>query len=171
MAWRPHRYLICGELDNTRREKVTGWMYFQGLPKRVTLDLEGDFHRDICGASILFLGYATPETDPRNAAEYMKSFSLRQTGKVGDMTAGLPPYDYGHTPYFEWYSNENGRVVLELPSERVRMIGTPVPYVESDPISGEQQDKNMADFLRRVQDELDDLPNDRSDGNGSPGPR
>ena len=93
MAWRPHRYLIGGELDNTQPRKVTGWMYFHGLPKRVTLDLEGDFHRDIRGASIQSRGYAKQKTNARDAAAYMESFSHHQTGNVGNMTTGLPPFD------------------------------------------------------------------------------
>lgn len=84
----------------------------------------------------------------------MDSFSLRQTGKVGDITAGLPPHDYTKYPYIEWYSNENGRVVLELRPEQVEIIGKPIPARESDPISREQQNRNMIDFLRQVSEDL-----------------
>ena len=34
MAWRPNRYLLEGELDNTQPGKVTGWMRFAGLTGR-----------------------------------------------------------------------------------------------------------------------------------------
>ena len=39
----------------------------------------------------------------------MDGFAQHQTGKVGDMTAGLPPADYvsGYC-YLEWYGQENG---------------------------------------------------------------
>ncbi len=84
----------------------------------------------------------------------MKSFSLRQTGKVGDVTAGLPPYDFGRSPYVEFYSEKNGRVVLELEPKQMRVIGTPIPYIESDPISREQQKRNMADHMGRIIDGL-----------------
>ena len=56
MAWRPSGYLIEGELDNTKRGKVTGWMRFVGLSRNVTFDLKGDFHRDIRGTRIRFKG-------------------------------------------------------------------------------------------------------------------
>ena len=56
MAWRPTRYLIEGELDNTVPGKVTGWMEFAGMDGKVTFDLTGDFHRDIRGAKIHFVG-------------------------------------------------------------------------------------------------------------------
>ena len=43
----------------------------------------------------------------------MDGFGLHQTGKVGDITAGLPPQDYVDYPYIEWYGDDNGRVVIE----------------------------------------------------------
>ena len=39
MAFRPTRFLIEGELDNTHPGKVTGWMKFAGLKEKVTFDL------------------------------------------------------------------------------------------------------------------------------------
>jgi hypothetical protein len=41
------------------------------------------------------------------------------------MTAGLPPAPYGPFPHFEWYSDKNGRVVLELDREQVEVIQGP----------------------------------------------
>ncbi|HUX02755.1 MAG: hypothetical protein WBD75_02335 [Phycisphaerae bacterium] len=145
MAWRPTRYLIEGELDNTVPGKVTGWMEFAGMGQRVTFDLAGDFHRDIRGAKIHLVGKGIRE-DPA-AAKHMDGLAVHQTGKVGDITAGLPPRDYAGYPYIEWYSKENGRVVLELEPEQVQVIGTPIPASESEPVSREEQNRNMARFL------------------------
>jgi hypothetical protein len=58
MAWRPNEYVIEGELDNTNPGKVTGWIQFAGLKDKVTFDLKGDFHRDIRGAKVHFVGNA-----------------------------------------------------------------------------------------------------------------
>jgi len=145
MAWRPTEYLLEGELDNTTPDKVTGWMQFASLRERVTFDLKGNFHRDIRGAKIHFTGEGD-KNDPE-AASYMAQFSREQTGKVGDITAGLPPCDYSNSPYLEWYSQENGRVVIELDQDQVQVIGRPIPACESDPISREEQTCNMAEFL------------------------
>ncbi|MFH1108390.1 MAG: hypothetical protein V1790_04215 [Planctomycetota bacterium] len=145
MAWRPNKHLLEGELDNSTPDKVTGWMTFAGLDRKVTFELDGNFHRDIRGAKIRFRGDGNAD-DPE-AASYMEDFALKQTGKVGDITAGLPPRDYSSTPYLEWYSEENGRVVLELDPEQVEVIGKPIPACESDPISREGQAENMAEFL------------------------
>jgi exonuclease III len=78
----------------------------------------------------------------------MRGFAQHQTGKVGDMTAGLPPADYvsGYC-YLEWYSNQNGRVVIELEQNKVKVIGNPIPASETKPISREEQNRNMAEFL------------------------
>ncbi len=146
MAWRPTEHLIEGELDNTTPGKVTGWMRFAGLKQKVTFDLNGNFHRDIRGAKIRLRGEGCE--DDQEAAIYMEGFATRQTGEVGDMTAGRPPYDYGvRYPYIEVYSDQNGRIVVELDANQVEVIGRPIPACESDPISREQQARNMTSFL------------------------
>ncbi len=161
MAWRPTQYLIEGELDNTHPGKVTGWMSFAGMTEKVTFSLQGDFHRDIRGAKIHLTGDASA-TDPLDdAAGYMEDFAPQQTGRVGDITAGLPPADYVSYPYVEWYSQENGRVVLELEADQVEVIGRPIPACESDPISREQQNRNMAEFLGSLAAEIG-LPAERA---------
>ena len=145
MAWRPTQHLIEGELDNTTPGKVTGWMRFAGVHEKVIFDLQGSFHRDIRGAKIHLIGEG--QGDDPNAATYMSGFSTLQAGETGDITAGLPPQDYSKTPYVEWYSEENGRVVIELSPDQVRLIGRPIPACESDPISREEQARKMAGFL------------------------
>jgi hypothetical protein len=152
MAWRPHENLISGELDNSVLGKVTGWLRFVGMKEVVKLDLAGDFHRDIRGAKVR-LRNSNP-TQNGDRAKYLESFSPTQTGNVGDMTAGLPPQDYVAYPYFEWYSEDNGRVVLELDPEQVEVIGKPVPACESDPVSREKQEQNMAAFLGGMAQDL-----------------
>ena len=149
MAFRPTHCLIRGMLDNTTLGKVTGWMEFAGKRKKVILDLKGDFHRDIRGTKIEFQGDA--KGDEKEARQYMKGLSCRQTGNTGDMTAGFEPADYvkGYC-YLEWYSEENGRVVIELEQNKVRVIGTPIPADQCEPISREEQAKNMNNFLTGI---------------------
>jgi hypothetical protein len=159
MAWRPTQYLIEGELDNTNPGKVTGWMKFVGMKEKVTFDLEGNFHRDIRGAKIHLIGGVT-DGEP-DAEGYMQGFAPHQTGQVGDITAGLPPYDYGRVPYVEWYGTENGRIVLELEPMQVEVVGKPIPACESDPVSREQQNRNMAEFLGSLAAELN-IPEERA---------
>ena len=153
MAWRPYENLVEGELDNTVPGKVTGWIRFVGMDEPVRLELEGDFHRDIRGARIRL---RNPEPSDRNQngslgearpESYMEGFSPVQTGKVGDITAGLPPQDYSIYPYIEWFSEENGRVVLELEPDQIEVIGKPISWEQAEPVSRKQQSENMACFL------------------------
>ena len=153
MAWRPSRYLLEGELDNTVPGKVAGWMRFAGMQRKVTFDLKGDFHRDIRGTKIRFRADPAVDADP-GAVSCMKGLGERQCGDVGDMTAGLPPQDYVDYPYFEWYSECNGRVVLELDTKQIDVIGTPIPARESDPVSRNEQAQHMASFLAGLSAEL-----------------
>ena len=162
MAWRPTEYLIEGELDNTCPNKVTGWMKFAGVKDKVTFDLEGNFHRDIRGAKIHFTGDAYEDSADIDSGNYFDGFARHQTGTVGDMTAGLPPADYvsGYC-YLEWYGHENGRVVIELEPVQVEVIGTPIPAIESDPISRGQQNRDMAAFLGSLAQEIN-IPAERA---------
>jgi len=145
MAFRPTQYLIEGELDNTKLGVVTGWIQLAGMKGKIVLRLRGNFHRDIQGAKIRFKGDGT-EDDP-DAAEYVRGFSLEQNGKVGDITMGLPPFDYSHRPYIEWYSEENGRVVIEPEKDRVEVIGEPLPLDKAIRVSAEEQAANMKEFM------------------------
>jgi hypothetical protein len=133
MAWRPYENLIDGELDNTTRGKVTGWIRFfrkDNDSLKVALNLTGNFHEDIRG-KIIRLSNAHPsdrnETFDRNGS-YVDSIAEEQIGEAGDITAGLPvngkvPYvDY---PYVVWYSEANGRVVLELESDQMAVVEPP----------------------------------------------
>jgi len=155
MAWRPNEYLIEAVLDNSTNGKVTGWMLFVGMKKKAIFDLEGNFHRDIRGAKVRLRGDGE-SANTEIAQKYMEGFSTSQKGKVGDMTAGLPPYDYTEQgyAYFEWYGQENGRVVIELDSEQVEFLTQPIPAIESDPIDRKQQAENMAGFLCNVSKEM-----------------
>ena len=155
MAFRPTQYLVEGELDNTNPGKVIGWMTFAGMKDKVTLDLEGNFHRDIRGAKIHFTGDAYEDSTDVDSGNYFEGFAQHQTGKAGDITAGLPPHDYGRDVYIEWFEQENGRVVLELEPVQIEVIGTPIPAIESDPISRKEQRRNMAEFLGSIAQEMD----------------
>ncbi len=148
-AWRPYETVVRGELDNTAPGRVTGWISFVGLDRPVTFDLAGDFHRDVRGTKIRFSN-PTPAEATEEAQKYMQGFSPHQTGTAGDITAGLPPHDYVNYGYVEWYSDQNGRVVLEFAPEEMEVIGTPLPWDKEKPVSREQQEGKMAKFLSEV---------------------
>ncbi len=152
MAWRPTEYLIEGELDNTTPGKVTGWVRFAGMDETVMFDLKGNCHRDIRGARIRLSGNSRQD-DPE-AASYMDGFASKQAGEVGDITAGLPPQDYVDYPYIEWFSEANGRVVIELNLGEVEVLTRPIPACESDPIPRESQQRKMAAFMHELSSKM-----------------
>ena len=147
MAWRPTEYLIEGELDNTTPGKVAGWMKFLGKRSQVKFDLRGDFHRDIRGAKIRFHNEQYREASLSDARKYFRRFRGLQAGAVGDITAGLPPHDYVKYCYIEWYGLDNGRVVIELNSDQVQVIGTPIPWQNTKPIDRREQAQHMQCFV------------------------
>ena len=124
MAWRPYENLIEGKLDNSRPGQVTGSLRFLGLEEPVRLELKGDFLPDIKGKVIILKNAAPADRNSalNRSGTYMKDFSAVQKGEVGDITAGLPPYPYVKYPYIEWYSEANGRVVLELEQDQIEII-------------------------------------------------
>jgi len=147
-------------LDNTAPGKVTGWMTFAGMNDKVIFDLEGNFHRDIRGAKVRLRGDGE-SANAEEAAKYMEGFSQLQKGNAGDMTAGLPPADYVQGQgYFEWYAEDNGRVVIELEQDQIELLTRPIPAIESDPISREEQNRNMAAFLGSLAQEMN-IPAER----------
>lgn len=115
MAWRPNEFLKEGELDNTVPGKVTGWMRFAGTRYKIVFELTGDFHTDIKGKKILIKCPDRPDIPTKVCVEYMKGFCIRQVGEAGDITCE----EY---PYIEWYSENNGRVVLELKATEVKIV-------------------------------------------------
>ena len=163
MAWRPYENLVQGELDNTILGKVTGWMVFLrrgDIPLKVSFYLEGDFHEDIRGKKIK-LTNANPKYKGEGLDEnvtYMDGFSEIQTGGVGDITAGIPVdgvVPYVSYPYVEWYSEENGRVVLELDHDQVEIIEEMSSFVEplkecERKARSEERHRRFHDFLYSI---------------------
>ena len=111
------------------------------MKNKVTFDLKGDFHRDIRGTRIRLTGDGQEEDT--EATRYMEGFAQQQIGNVGDITAGLPPHDYVDYLYIEWYGDDNGRIVIELAPEQVKVIGNLLSWTQQEPVSREQQAKNM----------------------------
>lgn len=133
MTWRPNKYLLEGELDNSKPGKVTGWLRFAGMKETVAVELEGDFDRDIRGRKLRLTGRYFGK--PLEAEDEMEGFLERQTGTAGHITPGLAQGAYTPFPYIEWESDINGRVVLMLEAEQVTVVNT-VP-ASAGPIGNE----------------------------------
>lgn len=130
MAWRLHRSVIRGELDNTERNRITGRLWLMGRPEAVELDLEGNLLRDLAGCELSFVN-----PDPVHGDD--TDLHPVQVGMAGDMTASRkvrvidnlteflekrkenPGIDhpvvtrFANALYLEWFSDYDGRVVVE----------------------------------------------------------
>ena len=116
MAWRfgSYHWVEKGIIDNTVAGHVAGAIAFAGLGE-VLLHLTGDMEGDLKGRRIQFRnpGYDADFVFDHGAGKvstapiYMKGFDRRQIGESGDIR-GEPYF------YVEWYSESNGRCVIEL---------------------------------------------------------
>ncbi len=142
MAWRPTSLVLGGELDNTYRGRVTGWIELEGREQPLRLDLNGNCHPDLAGWRFQIERLEpVPEWEERSTLE---GISTQQTGRVGDITADMTvrhfdcpieeflmrrelgepvPEELRKCLYLEWYSNQNGRVVIQCTRLGVNRLG------------------------------------------------
>ena len=128
MAWRIEKYVVKGEIHNKVPGMVIGLIWLKGLNKPLELNLKGNCYSDMAGARLIF-----KNPDPQEG-DY-SGLDLFQNGVVGDMTASkkvkLPAnpetfeedfanrskieFVMGNCLYLEWFSETNGRVLIESP--------------------------------------------------------
>ncbi len=129
MAWRIHESVIRGEIDNRDKGVVRGKLWLDGLHEPVVLELAGNGCADLAGCLLRFRNPGPTEPMRRDAV-----FSSQQRGRIGDLTAsrkvrvfdipteealeilrkgGTPPEHMSNGLYLEWFSDANGRVVIE----------------------------------------------------------
>jgi len=185
MAWRIEEQVLRGEIDNRTPGRVIGKIWLAGRDEAVELDLEGNPWRDIAGHVLRFINPNAKPGDGARLASY-------QQGMVGDMTASrkvkIPecsmedlmdfdsakqpfPWHWGNSLYLEWYSQTNGRVVIESAHYQLELDAEPT-WILSENEEAAQQAVNaesMAKFMERIglpmtgamvapDDEDDDLP-------------
>lgn len=139
MAWRVDKQLVRAELDNRTKGRVTGTLWFEGRTEPVTLDLKGNPWRDLAGHRIVV-------TNPSPKPGKLDGFAEHQVGVVGDITASrkvrVPDcpmeefiaayktdrkftFHMANALYLEWYSEYNGRVVIESSDYKLELDGLP----------------------------------------------
>lgn len=127
MAWRIDEQVIRGEIDNCVPGKVRGQLWLAGRDEPIRLELKGNPWRDLAGHLLRF-------TNPAPKAGPTGGLAAVQDGVVGDITASrkvkvpdIPmdelmecyrkkepfPWHWGNSLYLEWFSQRNGRVVIE----------------------------------------------------------
>jgi hypothetical protein len=139
MAWRIDAQIVRGEIDNRTPGLVTGKLWLIGRDEAVELKLEGNPWRDLAGHVLKF---TNPEPKPGTGGD----LASWQKGVVGDMTASrkvrVPdcsedelveffktkqpfPWHWGNSLYLEWFSETNGRVVIESAQYQLELDAEP----------------------------------------------
>lgn len=129
MAFRIHDNVARGEVDNRVKGVVRGALWLHGRAEPVTLELTGNAHPDVAGCLLKFTNPLPPLPHPG-----VNGLAALQRGTIGELTAsrkvrvpavpmeeflhwpkdqGRPPERLANCLYLEWFSEANGRVVLE----------------------------------------------------------
>src|SRR5437899_8059098 len=129
MAFRIHDSVVRGEIDNRVKGIVRGKIWVEGRAEPVILELKGNAWPDLAGCLLTF-------TNPqeRFPHPHLDSLDPVQRGSIGDLTASRkvrvfdvplekalemirrkekPPEHMANSLYLEWFSEANGRVVIE----------------------------------------------------------
>jgi hypothetical protein len=166
MAWRIDEQVIRGEIDNRTPGKVLGRLWLAGRDEPIRLELEGNPWRDLAGHLLRFTNPAPKPGPPEGLAE-------EQIGVVGDITASrkvkVPdismdelmecyrkkepfPWHWGNSLYLEWFSQRNGRVVIETTDFTLELDDT-AAWTMSEEDELEQRRANeaaMTGFMDRM---------------------
>jgi hypothetical protein len=129
MAFRIHDSVVRGEVDNRVKGTVRGRIWLEGRAEPIELALKGNAWPDLAGCLLTF-------TNPQKRIhdDQVDSLYRVQRGCVGDLTASRkvrvfdvpleeamamcrrkekPPEHMANCLYLEWFSETNGRVVVE----------------------------------------------------------
>jgi hypothetical protein len=166
MAFRLDKVIVRGEISNQVRGQVTGKLWLLGRKEPVEIFLKGNCLRDLAGCKLTFEN-PLPRRDATS-----EQLASPQKGLTGDMTASrkakVPtvnddelmqllhsktpvPYVFANILYLEWFSEANGRVVVESSSFRLE-ISEPawnMSAPEEETQVGESQE-NFYNFLDQL---------------------
>jgi hypothetical protein len=174
MAWRIHDRVVRGEIDNRQRGHVRGQIWLFGRDEPIALDLSGNCRRDLGGCLVKFQNPTTTVI-----AEEHVDLAAGQNGVAGDITASrkvrvfdvpleealrlakegkTPPEHMANCLYVEWFSEANGRVVIESTDYKIDI--SPPEWT----LSPEEEDVQVAATHQAMLDWLDRLDESLSQG-------
>jgi hypothetical protein len=167
MAFRIHESVVRGEIDNREKGVVRGKIWVEGRAEPVMLELAGNAWPDLAGCLLSF-------TNPleRIAHPHLDSLHGVQRGGIGDLTASRkvrvfdvpleqalemirrkekPPEHMANSLYLEWFSEANGRVVVESADYKLT-ISAPAWRMtpQEDAERATQASAGMAHFMARL---------------------
>jgi hypothetical protein len=180
MAFRIADSVVRGEIDNRVKGLVRGKIWVEGRDEPITLELKGNAAPDLAGCLLTF-------TNPleRIPHEGLDSLNPIQRGTIGDLTASRkvrvfdvpleeafemidreeePPERMANCLYLEWFSEANGRVVIESADFELTLSA---PEWRLTPEENEQRARDAAsgmdDFLQKLTTAIDEQQRGQKD--------
>jgi hypothetical protein len=180
MAFRIHDSVVRGEIDNRVKGIVRGRIWLESRAEPLTLELRGNAHRDLAGCLLTF-------TNPveRVAHPNLEILSPEQRGAGGDLTAArkvrvfdvpmeeayemlkrkeTPPEHLANALYLEWFSEANGRVVIESADYKLTISE---PSWQLSAQDEEQRARDVAaameDFTQKLTETIEKHQRDQKD--------
>ncbi len=172
MAFRIHDSVVRGEIDNRVKGVVKGQIWVEGRSEPVLLDLKGNAWPDLAGCRLSFVNPQKRVLHP-----HLDGLNPIQTGVIGDLTASRkvrvfdvpldqalemirrkekPPEHLANSLYLEWYSEANGRVVVESAEYELTISA---PEWRMTPAEEEQRATDaaaaMEEFLKRLTEAIE----------------
>jgi hypothetical protein len=167
MAFRIHDSVVRGEIDNRVKGIVRGKIWVEGRAEPVTLELKGNAWPDLAGCRLTF-------SNPLKRIPHPGLDTLHpvQRGTIGDLTASRkvrvfdipmpkaylmckrgekPPEHMANCLYLEWFSEGNGRVVIESADFELN-ISAPEWWMtpEENAERAKQAAAGMDDFMQKL---------------------
>jgi len=180
MAFRIHDSVVRGEIDNRVKGVVRGNIWVEGRAEPVVLELKGNAHPDLAGCVLTFTN-----PHPRVPHRELDSLNPVQTGQIGDLTAsrkvrvpsvpmeeflhwpkgqGKPPTHWANCLYLEWFSTQNGRVVIESADYELKIS---TPEWRLTPEEEEQRARDAANgmnwFMQQLTEAIEQQQRDQKD--------
>jgi hypothetical protein len=172
MAFRIHESVVRGEIDNRVKGIVRGKIWVEGRKKPIELELEGNAWPDLAGCLLRFKNPLKLRFD-----QSLDSLSSMQRGIVGDLTASRkvrvfdvpleealemierkekPPEHLANCLYLEWFSEYNGRVVVESADYELSISAPEWRMTPEDEKQRAQQAaQGMENFMKRLTEAIE----------------
>ncbi len=180
MAFRIHDSVVRGEIDNRVKGVVRGRLWVEGRTEPVVLELQGNAWPDLAGCLLTF-------TNPLKRIPHAGLDSLHpmQRGSIGDLTASRkvrvfdvpleealdmcrrkekPPEHMANCLYLEWFSEYNGRVVIESADYQLTISAPEWRLTPQEDLDrAKQAAAGMTDFMGRLSAAIEEQQHGQKD--------
>ncbi len=167
MAFRIHESVVRGEIDNRIKGIVLGKIWVEGRVEPLALELQGNACPDLAGCLLTF-------TNPLRRIPHpgLDSLQSDQRGAIGDLTASRkvrvfdlpleealdmlrrkekPPEHLANALYLEWFSEANGRVVVESADYELTISAPEWRMTQEEDVARAMQAAaGMSDFMEKL---------------------